>query len=230
MRRPRSPDTGLASLLVALLVASLLAACSDDEGATPPTTLPAGFEADRCLVRVHGRTETGAPPEQRDGYAVLSPTGNAREGDGHEWVYDTDEHAEEALTQVREAVDAAGCERVVLHGFSNGGGFVGALVCSGEDLDGRLVGAVIDDPVPDEGVVDCRRADGVDAALYWTGALTEAEPGADCDEIHWTCQGDVLLGIDAYADALGVEVQPSPHDEHVWYDGAPEVEGWLVQG
>lgn len=208
-----------------------MSACSDDgSGATATTSLPAGFAAERCVVRVHGRSETGAPPEQREGYAVLSPTGNDTAGDGHQWRYDSEEATAEARTLIVDAVDAAGCERVVLHGFSNGGGFVGALVCGGDDLAGRLVGAVIDDPVPDDAVVGCAPAAGVERALFWTGALTQAERGASCEDIGWTCAGDELLGIEAYAEALGVEVQPSPHDEHVWYDDPPEVEAWLLDG
>ena len=74
----------------------------------------------------------------------------------------------------------------------------------------------------------CACASGVDVALYWTGALTIATAGTDCESISYTCEGERLIGIDAYADELGTVAQPSPHDEHVWYRDAPELTAWLL--
>lgn len=212
---------------------ALLAACGDDEPSAAPTpTAPerSDVTSEACLVRIHGRSETGADPVARDGYAEVSPTGNGPAGEGHEWVYDTDETYEEARDLVVGWVDAVACERVVLNGFSNGGGFTGALLCRGEDFGGRLAGVVIDDPVPDDAVEDCDPAPDVPVALYWTGALTEAEAGVACDDIGYTCAGETLLGIDAYAEALGVEAQASPNEEHVWFRDAPELPTWLGIG
>jgi hypothetical protein len=62
---------------------------------------------------------------------------------------------------------------VVLSGFSNGASFVGKLVCSGETFGERLVGVVIDDPVPDLGVADCAPNSTVKTAPYWTGELAQ---------------------------------------------------------
>jgi pimeloyl-ACP methyl ester carboxylesterase len=218
--------------LLAALVVAALAGCGDDDdgGATAPTTLPDGFTAERCLVRLHGKSETGAEAQLRDdGVAELAPTGNGRAGEGHEWVYDPDEELDEAVATVADLVEEVGCTRVVLDGFSNGGAFAATVACRGETLDGALVGVVVDDPPPDEGVVDCAPAEGVELALYWTGALDEqAQPGADCDDLGWTCAGGRLLGIDAYAEALGVEAQDSPFDEHRWYRDAPEIDTWLA--
>lgn len=220
-------------VLAALAVVVALAGCGDDDdgggGATPTTTLPDGLTAERCLVRLHGKSETGAEAELRDGVAELAPTGNGRAGDGHEWVYDPDDAFDEAVAVVGDLVEEVGCTQVVLDGFSNGGAFAATVACRGETFGDVLVGVVVDDPPPDEGVVDCAPAPGVEVALYWTGALDEqAQPGADCDDLGWTCAGGRLLGIDAYAEALGVEVQDSPFDEHEWYRDAPEITTWLA--
>ncbi len=209
------------------LVATLAGCGDDDGGATPTTTLPDGFTAERCVVRLHGKSETGAEAELRDGIAELSPTGNGRAGDGHEWVYFPDEDYDAAVAVVGDLVEEVGCETVVVNGFSNGGAFAATMACRGETLDGTLVGVVVDDPPPDEGTIDCEVAEGVDVALYWTGALTQAEAGADCDDLGWTCLGGRLVGLDEYAASLGVEVQESPFDEHRWYRDAPEIDRWL---
>lgn len=213
-------------LLLGLLV---LAACGDDAApeAAATTTAPDGLRAEACLVRVHGRSDTGARPVEHDGYVELAPTGNAVDGDGHVWLYGDDEAYDDAVARITAAVDAVGCERVVLNGFSNGGGFVGRMLCRGEDLGGTLRGVVIDDPVPDEGVTDCAAAPSTRVAVYWTGALTVATPGASCASIGYVCFGDEIVGIDAYAASVGAEVQPSPHTEHTWFREAPETTAWL---
>ena len=185
-------------------------------------------QSERCLVRIHGKTESGAPSVLVGTYAELAPSGNEASGDGRQWTYFPEAKYEEARDIVTAAIDDAGCERVVLNGFSNGAAFVGSMYCNGETFSGRLVGVVIDDPVPDEGTLDCQPGAGADAALYWTGALTQAEPDTDCDDIGWTCEGGRVVGIDAYADSLDVEVQPSPHDTHTWHRNAPELEAWLA--
>ena len=91
-----------------------------------------------------------------------------------------------------------------------------------------MAGVVIDDPVPDNGAAGCTPSAGVPAALYWTGGLdAEAQPGADCGAIDWTCDGGTTIGIEAYAEALGLDIQPSPFTEHEWYVDAPEIVTWL---
>lgn len=221
----------LTAVVAGLMV--LLVACSVEEPTAAPTpTAPERSEvtAEACLVRIHGRSETGADPVARHGFAEVSPTGNSPAGEGHEWVYDTDESYREARDLVVDWIDAVSCDRVVLNGFSNGGGFVGALYCRGEDFGGRLVGVVIDDPVPDDAVEACQPASDVPVGIYWTGALTEAEAGVACDDIGYTCAGETLLGIDAYAAALDVDVQTSPNEDHVWFRDAPELQIWLRIG
>ena len=216
---------GMRRTLAGLVLA--LAACNGDSD-TAPTTTTIAIQADTCLVRVHGRSESGAPAAMRDGYAELSPGGNGASGEGRQWVYFPEAKYTEARDIVTAAVDEAGCARVVLNGFSNGAAFVASMYCNGETFAGRLTGVVVDDPVPDEGSLDCAPADGVNAALYWTGALTQAEPGTDCDGIGWICEGGRVVGIDAYAASLGVAIQPSSNATHTWYRDAPELVAWLA--
>ena len=219
-------------LIAALLGVGLLAgACGETtEPSAPATTFPPDFTAERCLVRLHGRSGRGAAPQHHDGWAELAPDANEPyEGGGRVWIYDTPDAYAAARSAVTEVIDAAGCSRVVLHGFSNGAAFTGKLVCQGEDFGGRLVGAVVDDPVPDDASPDCSPAAGVGVAVYWTGGLTEATPGASCEDLGWTCAGgDELLSIEAYAARLGAEVQESVHTRHEAYDDAPELAAWLL--
>lgn len=214
-----------------------LAACGDDDTAGAGPTAQSGtprqsgdddVSAERCVVRLHGRSERGAATAVNGGVAEIAPSGNAEYGQGREWRYASDDEFGAARSTVADAIAAVGCRRVALDGFSNGAAFAAKLYCSGETFGDTLVGVVVDDPVPDTAVLDCAPADGVDVALYWSGGLTEAAAGASCDELGWTCEGDELLGIDAYAKALGVEVQASPFDEHRWYRDAPELAAWLA--
>ena len=226
-----SPAVSHRRSLALVAITVLAGACGDStEPSAPATTFPPDFTADRCLVRLHGRSGHGAAPRQRDGFAELAPDANeAYEGGGRVWIYDTPASYAAARSAVTEVIEAAGCSRVVLHGFSNGAAFTGKLVCEGEDFGGRLAGAVVDDPVPDDSSPDCSPAPGVGVAVYWTGGLTEATPGASCEDLGWTCAGsDRLLGIEEYASRLGVPVQESVHTRHEAFDDAPELTAWLL--
>jgi hypothetical protein len=134
---------------------------------------------------------------------------------------------ESALSSVAEAVDANACGQVIVNGFSNGGAFAVKLYCRGESFDGRLVGVVADDPVPDHGADGCSPSGGVPLTLYWTGALdAAATPGWNCAEQDWTCDGGTTVGLDAYATSAGATVKASPFGHHQWYMGAPELSAW----
>ncbi len=164
-----------------------------------------------------------------NGISYISPTGNEAGWGGRQWLYFPDERYDEAREIVRTAIDDVGCERVVIHGFSNGGAFAAMLACRGESFDGRVAGIVIDDPVPDQGVIPCGRDEATPVALYWTGALDgTAVPGTDCAGIDWTCAGGSLIGIDAYAAALDVEIKQSPQPDHQPFWDAPEPLEWLA--
>ena len=63
--------------------------------------------------------------------------------------------------------------------------------------------------------------------LYWTGALeAQAQPGWDCAEADWTCEGGRTIGIDAYAEAVRTRPLPSPFEEHQSFLEAPELSEW----
>jgi hypothetical protein len=189
----------------------------------PPASIA---ESSRCLVRLHGKGGTGAEDRVDDrGFVEISPTGNADGWGASQWLYFPDEDYTDARQIVVDAVER--CRAVIVDGFSNGAAFAAKLYCRGEDLGGRLVRVVIDDPVPDHGVVDCDPDAAVDVTLYWTGALdSTARPGWDCADADWTCEGGTTIGIDAYADALGTAARESVHRDHAWYRDAPELTDW----
>ena len=224
---------GIATL--ATLVASILVGCGDPTGSgsgSDSTTAPSAGSSPNwpstCVVRLHGKGGDGEPARIVGDVTELSPAGNAEGWGARQWVYDTDEQYAQARTIVADALDGAECTRAVVNGFSNGGAFAAALYCGGERFEGRVVGYVIDDPVPDEGVLSCAPTRGTQLALYWTGALDEAAtPGANCADLDWTCAGESLLGIIAYAAELGTAAVPSPYAEHKWHRDAPEVSAWL---
>jgi hypothetical protein len=212
------------------MVASLLLllthlACSDSAQQEPE---PVGRRSDRCLVRLHGKGGNGTKPEQVGAITVLNPGGNDSGWGGRQWLYYPDSQYQEALSVIQDEVTS--CEKVVLHGFSNGGAFVAKIYCRGEDLGGRLVGVVIDDPVTDAAVDDCEPRPSVRAVLYWTGALEGvAAPDWRCREHDWTCEGGRTQGIQRYSANLDVSVTRSPFREHAWYIDAPETTEWFEQ-
>jgi hypothetical protein len=181
------------------------------------------------VVALHGLGANGQPTELGiDGVRYVHPAGNADAGHGRRWSYSDDGAYAAAVEVVQRAIDENGCSRVVIDGFSNGGGFAGKLLCRGETFGGRVVGYVLDDPVTDRSADGgCARAVGVQVAMYWTGGLDFAGPGFDCAAARWTCDGGSLVGRDAYAARIGVSVQPSVHRSHQPYVWPPEVGNWL---
>lgn len=225
----RTRRSRVTAIVVPLIVG--LAACggSDENtngaGAAPTDVAVA---ADRCIVRLHGKGGRGAPATVgADGIAVLSPDGNGTGWGGLQWEYDTDAGLAAGVERITAVTDEAGCERVVVHGFSNGASMAAATLCSGEDLGGRLDGVIIDDPVTDASTQPCTPAD-VPVTVYWTGALDEtAPPGTQCDTIDWTCEGGVVRGIEVFTADIGVTATASPFDEHQWYVDSPLPVTWL---
>lgn len=188
------------------------------------TTVPNGRP---CVVRLHGKGGDGADTWIDDGVAYLTPRGNARGWGGRQWLYFPEDNYERAVDVVAEAIEDDDCGPVIINGFSNGGAFAAKLYCRGETFGGRVVRVVIDDPVVDAAVLDCHPAPGVEVTLYWTGALeSTAAPGWACENEDWTCEGDHTIGIDTYADALGVTPEQSKHSDHSWYEDAPELSNW----
>ena len=180
---------------------------------------------DRCLVRLHGKGEEGAPTTVANGVTVVAPTGNADGWGGRQWLYFPDQEYDAARAVVSEA--AAGCQQVIVDGFSNGASFAAKLYCRGETLGGRLVRVIVDDPVVDAGVEGCRPDPSVAVTLYWTGALAaQSAAGGECAQNDWTCEGGTTIGIDAYQQALGTTRHASPNTDHKPFLDAPEASMW----
>ena len=160
-------------------------------------------------MRLHGKGGGGAETVVEDGVSVISPDGNAEGWGGRQWLYFPDGEYTAARTAVEAAT--AECDQLIIHGFSNGAAFAAKLYCRGETFGGRLVRVVVDDPVVDAGVKDCSPDPSVGVTLYWTGALeAQAQPGWDCAEADWTCEGGHTIGIDAYAESLGHPAEAEP--------------------
>lgn len=218
----------------------VLAACaagSNDADApsdSPLETAPVATGVDgsvSCNVSLHGKGGDGAPTTSQDGIARLAPRGNDEAWGGWQWDYTDEDGYLAATALVSDSIDDAGCSSVAIHGFSNGGAFAAKLLCLGETFGDRLVGVVIDDPVADAATVDCEPARTVDATLYWTGALeSDAPTGTDCGPIDYTCEGGAVVGIESFAAAAGLDIEPSPFDEHRRFDDAPDPAIWLDAG
>ena len=215
----RAPVLSLGRIaLCGFVLSAVGVGCAEDSDPSAVTT-------DRCLVRLHGKGGGGAETVVEDGASVISPDGNAEGWGGRQWLYFPDEEYTAARKVVEDAI--AGCGQVIIHGFSNGAAFAGKLYCRGETFGGRLVRVVVDDPVVDAAVNDCSPDPSVGVALYWTGALeAQAQPGWECAEADWTCEGGHTIGIDAYAEALVTQVKASPFDQHQSFLEAPELSDW----
>jgi hypothetical protein len=215
-----------------LLVGAVGTACGGDDdsggGATtaaptgPTVTAPAGG---RCVVRLHGKGGSGGPTTTAGDVTTIAPTGNADGWGARQWLYFPAAEYDAAVKIVRDAV--AGCGPIIVDGFSNGASFAAAMYCHGESFDGRLVRVIIDDPVTDHPVVVGSRAPDVAVTLYDTGALeAQAPAGRECADGDWACEGGETLGIEAWATALGVPRQQSPHTDHQPYADPPELSDW----
>jgi hypothetical protein len=213
-----------------------------DAGNTPDgsTAADAGGEAaaeagpppgplKKCVVMLHGKSGNGFAPQDRGDYLLVGPTGNADGWGGKQWIYFPDSELQTVQTIVGQAISENACTRVVIHGFSNGGAAAAKLFCRGNTFGNRVVGYVVDDPVPDHGADGCAPAAGVKVRLYWTSALAgTAQDGWDCASGDWTCEGGQTIGIQKYASRLGSEAVQSINTQHIQYDNPPEYQQWLA--
>jgi hypothetical protein len=215
---------GALALATGLAMAAVGASTVSTEPSVPNGPVAEGTDLSRCIVRLHGAGGGGQPTAVWGGVADVMPDGNGElASGGRMWDYDGDDDFAEARQIVEQAVTT--CDAIMLDGFSNGAAFAAALYCSGENFDGRLLRVVIDDPVTDASVVDCAPDPAVAVALYWTGGLIST-PGSDCSGTEYVCLGGTMLGIDAFAEALGVEPIASIYTDHRWHWYAPELADW----
>lgn len=199
-----------------------------DRSDVPTSDIPGPDGSAPCIVSLHGKGGDGGGVSSSNGVTLLFPRGNDDGWGGRQWNYlDAGRYAE-AVSVVEASIDDAGCSAVAINGFSNGGAFAAKLYCQGETFGARVVGVVIDDPVPDAATAGCNPGASVEAKLYWTGGLLPtATAGTNCGNIDWTCEGGVIVGIDAFAAAAGLSVTPSPFTDHQPYSNAPEPMLWL---
>lgn len=212
--------------LALLLCALLFTACGSGSDAAdsdqPPPT------GDRCLVLFHGKGGRGEKTSVgADGVVKIVPNGNQKDGDGRKWIYFPDAEYTSAVVAVREKIDASQCKQVIVGGFSNGAAFAAKIACRGETFGNRVVGYVVDDPVPDAATQGCARDAAVPLTLTWTGGLADtAKPGWECSDGGWICEGGTTLGIDAYAAGLGVPITPSARTKHEYWSENPALTAW----
>ena len=211
-------------LAIAALLIGTATACSS-EAATPTGPPPTG---DRCLVLLHGKGGRGeAPSVDAEGVVKLVPNGNQSDGGGRKWIYFPEDQYVAATAVVAEAITASACKQVILGGFSNGAAFAAKLYCRGERFGDTVISVVVDDPVPDGATQDCAPAQGTTVSLVWTGGLDEtAQPGWQCSDGGWICEGGETIGIDAYAAALGVPAVQSARTKHEFWSQNPALTAW----
>src|SRR3954470_24250059 len=199
-------------------------------GAQTGTEIPSALTGPgpgRCVVHLHGKGARGARPEVVDGLVHLWPDGNGEGWGGRQWVYFPDARYLEVRRIISDAITAASCTQALLHGSSNGASAAASLYCRSETFDGKLVGTIIDDPVPDHGVENCAPSPRARLRLYVTGALAnQGVPGARCAALDWTCQGGSTIGIEAYARLLGASPVRSANTEHAPIRDPAEYHDW----
>jgi hypothetical protein len=225
-------SAGLVAAALALLLVTLLApGCGAGQSVAsvqpPAPMLPPGADK-KCVVLLHGKGGNAGASSVAGDIEYLRPGGNAAGWGGREWRYFPEGGYEQVRAAVAGALDAAGCGHAVVQGFSNGAAAGAKLYCHGEGFGGRVRGYVIDDPVPDSGVLGCRPRPATLLRLYWTGGLAVATDGWPCATQDWTCEGGHTIGIARYARELGAEVAPSIHSTHAQYESPPEIAAWLT--
>jgi pimeloyl-ACP methyl ester carboxylesterase len=216
------------ALVAILLLASACGAGKSAATAQPPIPLLPPAADKKCVVLLHGKGGNAGAGSVAGDVEYLRPGGNAPGWNGREWRYFPEAGYEQVRATVAAALDAAGCGHAVVQGFSNGAAAGAKLYCRGEDFGGRVRGYVVDDPVPDSGVVGCRPRSGVLLRLYWTGGLAIATDGWSCATQDWTCEGGRTIGIARYARELGADAVPSIHTTHTQYESPPEIAAWLA--
>jgi pimeloyl-ACP methyl ester carboxylesterase len=217
-----------ASLVLA--AALLVSACGREaamSAAIPAAPLLPPGAAKKCVLLLHGKGGGAQPGSVNADIEYLRPGGNAEGWGGREWRYFPEEGHAQVRASLDAALTAAGCGHAIVQGFSNGGAAAAKLYCRAEDFGGRVIGYIIDDPVPDEAVLGCKPRAGMRLQLYWTGGLGVATDGWSCAAQDWTCEGGHTIGIPRYARELGASVVQSIHTTHAEYASPPEVVAWF---
>ncbi len=191
----------------------------------PPTdpNPPVSPSGQKCVIFLHGKGAWGFTVDSGD-WISSGPNGNAEGWGQGQWLYFPEGNYQQVVNILTSA--AEGCGQIVLHGFSNGAAAAAKVYCRGETFNGRLVGVIVDDPVTDHAVEGCSPASGVKAVIYWTGSLEFFPPGSNCASDDWTCEGGSIIGIVAYASAMGAPYKQSINGGHSPYPNPPELFEW----
>jgi hypothetical protein len=229
------PDAGLhdAGLLDAgLRDAGLPDAGLHDAGLPDAGPLDAGVgpTGPRCMVFLHWRGGAANAVVQRGNYSIAWPGGNQPYPPGRAWYYFPQVEYASMIAGIKASIPPS-CGRIILKGFSNGAAAASKIYCSGETFGGRLIGVVSDDPVMDEGTLNCTPPLGVPAVVYYTGGL-QAGP-YNCSTNGYICQGGVVVSNNAYISRMGPQAQllHSDQNSHNCYGNdcralTPESIGW----
>lgn len=173
------------------------------EAAAVQFSSSSGPSGKKCIITLHGKGGAGGATWQNGDIAMISPTGN---GDGGgwgpaHWEYATPTTYNQALGLINNSLTPENCGQIVLIGFSNGASMASKVYCQGQTFGGKLVGVIVDDPVPDQAVDNCAPGSGVNVRLIMSNDLGFATDGMACPG-GWTCQG-TLYGRTTYQSRLG---------------------------
>lgn len=179
--------------------------CPSGQTGTPPncTTPPSGPSGKRCVINLHGKGGSGGATYTSGGITFISPTGN---GDGGgwgpaHWEYPSESNYQAALSIIVNAANSQSCGQIALIGFSNGAAMAAKMYCRGYTFNGKLLGVIVDDPVPDQTVASCSPGSGVSLRLVQSNDMLWLTDGAACPG-GWTCQG-TMYSRATYQNRIG---------------------------
>lgn len=189
------------------------------------TTTPPAPNGKKCTAFLHGAggyadfAETWGQYNSQPVTIVFprSPQGQFWEYDGpHDFQYDpssqTDEQSYNAVvTRIKTSLSSDGCTGpLLLVGGSNGGAAAAKIYCRGETFEGRLQGIILDDPVPDQAVLNCSRQNLKFKVYTYSDELTNEANQAGgvsyrCKDMpsQWYCENDTALSRARFEQEIG---------------------------
>lgn len=166
----------------------------------------------RCRIELHGKGGGGSGTFPSGDVTVISPNGNAPGWGGLQWLYFPESGYAEIVSGnnpgLVNLVNTNQCGQVIVYGFSNGAAMAAKLYCRGETFGGKLVGVMVDDPVPDHGVDNCARPAGVALKVYHSQQLADIVNSRNpCQSDDWTCEGGSTYSTAQYGSLIGQQGQ-----------------------
>lgn len=122
-----------------------------------------------------------------------------------------DEQAYTDLVQhVRTFINSKNCGPTLVRGASNGAAFAAKLYCRGETFENRVWGFFIDDPVMDEGVLNCAPSPNFTKVQFihsrqLVGDAAATSPNFRCTNVvgQWYCENDKTMTLSQYQNRIG---------------------------